>query len=64
MASFAVPVNFPYINLFGHTFFTGSIAFSINVFDAVNRCLEIATDESEITIDIIFTSTQKLTPWP
>jgi hypothetical protein len=64
MAGYAVPTLFPYQEFKGQTFFDGSIAFTINAFDAVNRCLEITSDQSEITVDIIFTSTKFIDPWP
>ena len=58
MASAAMPGVFPPIEFKGRILMDGGVAYNTNVEQAVKRCREITTDDSQITIDILITHDQ------
>lgn len=53
LASSSVPGIFPPQAFEGHMLIDGMTAWNTNVEDAIQRCKEITTDESKITVDVL-----------
>ena len=58
--SSAIPVFFPPQFYKNYAFIDGGLSFGMDIASAVKRCMEIVDDQSQITIDIIMTSSASL----
>lgn len=54
IASSSAPWFFPTLHTNGTTYSDGGILLNLDIFSAIERCQEIASSDSEITIDMIF----------
>lgn len=59
-ASFAFPGFFPPAEVFGSKYFDGSAVYDIDIFTAINKCLEKGFTEENIIVDVILTSSANL----
>jgi hypothetical protein len=59
-ASFAYAGFFPPVEAFGSQWFDGSAVWELDIFSAINKCLSVVTDESDIIVDVILTSSANL----
>jgi len=55
VASTAIPLYFPYVDFNSQTYIDGSLIDGTDIPDAVNRCMEIVSNHSDIIIDIVST---------
>lgn len=62
LSSSALPLYFPYVNWRQETYLDGSLIMGANFADAVERCLEIVSNKSDIIIDLISTHGGHLDP--
>lgn len=58
-ASFSYAGFFPPAESMGHTWFDGSVIWDLDVFSAVNKCLETHAQE-DVVVDILLTSAKTL----
>eukprot|EP00010_Vexillifera_abyssalis_P003676 CAMPEP_0201552708 /NCGR_PEP_ID=MMETSP0173_2-20130828/16965_1 /ASSEMBLY_ACC=CAM_ASM_000268 /TAXON_ID=218659 /ORGANISM="Vexillifera sp., Strain DIVA3 564/2" /LENGTH=312 /DNA_ID=CAMNT_0047963231 /DNA_START=46 /DNA_END=984 /DNA_ORIENTATION=+ len=56
MASSAIPGVFPYQTFGGDSYQDGGVIQSVNVISAVTRCLEVVSNQQDITVDIVLTA--------
>jgi len=63
MSSAAVPFVFPYQSFSGYTFFDGGVSSMIDVIGAIERCLQIAPTQQDITLDLLFISDKEIDAW-
>lgn len=61
IASSSIPGIFPAEDTRGQQFVDGGAKTSVNVIDAVNRCLEIVSDPKDIIVDVVLCSGEKYT---
>jgi hypothetical protein len=62
MCSSAMPALFPYQNYSGTEFCDGGCILNLNIFSAVERCLEEVSDPSQVIVDSIFLTGDHLDP--
>lgn len=60
MCSSAVPAFFPYQVFRGNTYFDGGVLQSTDIYGAIERCLEIVDDPSQIIIDVVLITNKHL----
>ena len=53
MSSTAVPLYYPYVDWGSETYIDGSMIIGTDLEDAINRCFEVVTNQSDIIIDVI-----------
>eukprot|EP00742_Colponemidia_sp_Colp-10_P001322 GILJ01001424.1.p1 GENE.GILJ01001424.1~~GILJ01001424.1.p1 ORF type:complete len:344 (-),score=68.19 GILJ01001424.1:81-1112(-) len=53
MASSAIPGIFPPVSLDGQEFCDGGTKLSVNIFDAVTRCLEVVDHPKDMVLDVV-----------
>jgi predicted acylesterase/phospholipase RssA len=58
-ASFSYPGFFPPAETLGSSFFDGSVIWDLDIFSAVNKCLETHSD-TDVVVDVIMTSRKTL----
>ena len=58
-ASFSYAGFFPPAESMGHTWFDGSVIWDLDIFSAVNKCMETHKQE-DIIVDVLMTSTKSL----
>jgi len=58
-ASLSFPGFFPPTEMMGSKFFDGASVWNIDIFPAINKCLEVAPQE-DIVVDVLFTSSASL----
>jgi len=58
-ASFSYAGFFPPAESMGHTWFDGSVIWDLDIFSAVNKCMETHKQE-DIIVDVLMTSTKTL----
>ena len=58
-ASFSYPGFFPPAESMGSSFFDGSVIWDLDIFSAVNKCLETHADE-DVVVDVVLTSRKTL----
>jgi len=56
------PWYFPPTNFLGSTWVDGGVVINLDVFAAVNRCLDVVSDQSQIVVDLIYDSTNYTIP--
>lgn len=59
-ASFAFAGFFPPAEVFDSKYFDGSAVYDIDIFSAINKCLDYGYSENNIVVDVIFTSSANL----
>jgi predicted acylesterase/phospholipase RssA len=59
-ASFAIAGFFPPVTAMGSQWFDGSAVYDIDIFSAINKCLTVVSDPSDIVVDVIMTSSANL----
>ena len=59
-ASFATPGFFPPAEAFGSQWFDGSAVYDIDIFTAINKCLDQGFAEKDIIVDVVLTSSANL----
>lgn len=59
-ASFAFAGFYPPVEAFDSYYFDGSAIWDIDIFSAINQCLTIVDDPSDIVVDVIMTSSADL----
>ena len=63
MCSAATAMIFPYRSYLTTNFIDGGSIFLTDVAGAIDRCMEVVSDEADIVLDIILTSNVGLTTW-
>jgi predicted acylesterase/phospholipase RssA len=58
-ASFSYPGFFPPAESMGSSYFDGSVIYDLDIFSAVNKCLETHAD-TEVVVDVVLTSRKTL----
>jgi len=53
MSSSAFPLYFPYVDWNAETYFDGSLIIGTDIEDAVNRCFEVVSSQSDIIVDVV-----------
>lgn len=56
-ASFSYAGFFPPAEVFGSSFFDGSVIWDLDIFSAVNKCLETHAD-ADVVVDVVLTTTK------
>jgi len=51
---------FPPADVFGSSYFDGSAVWDVDIFTAINRCLEKGYKNSDIVVDVVLTSAANL----
>ena len=59
-ASMSFAGFFPPAEVLGSTFFDGSAVWDIDIFSAINRCVELGFQNQDIVVDAIMTSSTNL----
>lgn len=59
-ASFAFPGFFPPAEVFGSKWFDGSAVYDIDIFTAINKCLDKGFTEENVVVDVVLTSSANL----
>ena len=59
-ASFSFPGFFPPAEVFDSKYFDGSAVYDIDIFTAINKCLDKGYKETDIVVDVVFTSSANL----
>lgn len=59
-ASFSFPGFFPPAEVFDSKYFDGSAVYDIDIFTAINKCLDKGYSEDNIVVDVVFTSSANL----
>ena len=59
-ASMSVPGFFPPANVLGSSWFDGSAVWDIDIFSAINKCIDKGFDHKDIVVDVIMTSSANL----
>ena len=58
-ASFSYPGFFPPAESMGSSYFDGSVIWNLDIFSAVNKCLETHAD-TDVVLDVVLTSRRNL----
>jgi len=53
VSSSAIPLYFPYVDWNSETYIDGSVIIGTDIEDAIDRCFEIVTSQSDIIVDVI-----------
>lgn len=64
ISSSSIPFVFPPHHWKGKVFIDGGTVWNINIDSAIQRCLEIVEDESQITLDVIILGDYEVAPEP
>lgn len=59
-ASFAFPGFFPPAEAFGSKWFDGSAVYDIDIFSAINKCMDDGYNEEDVVVDAVLTSSAEL----
>lgn len=59
-ASFAFAGYFPPVEAFGSKWFDGSAVYDIDIFTAINKCLDDGFKEEDVVVDTVLTSSANL----
>jgi predicted patatin/cPLA2 family phospholipase len=63
MAATAEPVLFPYQVFEGRSLFSGSVALSLDISRAIQRCQTLVQSDEDIVVDTILTAKKELGAW-
>jgi len=59
-ASFAFPGFFPPAEAFDSKWFDGSAVYDIDIFTAINKCIDNGYKEEDVVVDVVLTSSANL----